>query len=91
LEELNEVKEAWESGDQADIQEEVGDLLLVAVNLARHLKVNPEIALRESTKKFSSRFQYIERQIAASGRQLRDCELDELDGLWHEAKLNLKK
>ena len=91
MEELEEVKEACESGDQAHIQEEVGDLLLVAVNLARHLKVNPEIALRESTKKFSARFHYIERQIQASGRQLRDCELAELDILWHEAKRELKK
>jgi len=40
LEELDEVKEAWQSGDQAHIQEEIGDLLLVAVNLARHLNVN---------------------------------------------------
>jgi len=91
MEELGEVKEAWESADQAHIQEEVGDLLLVAVNLARHLKVNPEIALRESTKKFSVRFQYIEQQVQASGRQLRDCELAELDGLWHQAKEVLKK
>ncbi|MGR9044325.1 MAG: nucleoside triphosphate pyrophosphohydrolase [Gammaproteobacteria bacterium] len=91
MEELDEVKEAWESGNQAHVQEEVGDLLLVAVNLARHLKVNPEIALRESTKKFAARFHYIERQIQASGRQLRDCELDELDMLWHEAKRELKK
>jgi ATP diphosphatase len=90
LEELQEVKEAWESGDQAHIQEEVGDLLLVAVNLARHLKVNPEIALKESTKKFSKRFHYIEQQVAASGRHLRDCELMELDAFWHEAKVFLK-
>ena len=91
LEELEEVKEAWESGDQAHIQEEIGDLLLVAVNLARHLKVNPEIALKESTKKFSRRFQYIEQQIEASGRNLIDCELMELDAFWHEAKTVLKK
>jgi len=91
LEELEEVKEAWESGDQAHIQEEIGDLLLVAVNLARHLKVNPELALKESTKKFSRRFQYIEQQIEASGRNLIDCELMELDAFWHEAKVVLKK
>jgi nucleoside triphosphate diphosphatase len=90
MEELEEVREAWESGDQVHIQEEVGDLLLVAVNLARHLKVNPEIALRESTKKFSSRFQYIEQQVLASGRGMRDCELAELDELWNEAKRVLK-
>jgi ATP diphosphatase len=91
LEELEEVKEAWESGDQMHIQEEIGDLLLVAVNLARHLKVNPEIALKESTKKFSRRFQYIEQQIEASGRSLIDCELMELDAFWNEAKVFLKK
>lgn len=91
LEELDEIKEAWQSGDQAHIQEEVGDLLLVAVNLARHLKVNPEIALKESTKKFTRRFQYIEQQIAASGRSLKDCELNELDFFWDEAKVYFKK
>ena len=85
-EELQEVHEAWQAGDQPHIQEEVGDLLLVAVNLARHLKVNPEIALKEATKKFTRRFNYIERQVEASGRVLRDCELAELDGLWNEAK-----
>lgn len=91
LEELQEVKEAWHSGDQAHIQEEIGDLLLVAVNLARHLKVNPEIALKESNKKFSRRFNYIEQQVNTSGRQLRDCELAELDSFWHQAKLALKR
>ncbi|MDD5462210.1 MAG: nucleoside triphosphate pyrophosphohydrolase [Methylococcales bacterium] len=90
-EELDEVKEAWKSGDQAHIQEEIGDLLLVAVNLARHLNVNPELALKESTKKFSKRFHYIEREVEASGRSLRDCELEELDAFWHEAKVVLKK
>ena len=90
LEELDEVKEAWESGDQAHIQEEIGDLLLVVVNLARHLNVNPEIALKQSTQKFSKRFHYIEKSVAASGRELKSCELDELDALWNEAKRELK-
>jgi ATP diphosphatase len=85
-EELQEVHEAWQSGDQAHVQEEIGDLLLVVVNLARHLSVNPEIALREATQKFTRRFNYIEQQIAASGRELRDCQLDELDGFWNQAK-----
>ncbi|MFA5985209.1 MAG: nucleoside triphosphate pyrophosphohydrolase [Methylococcaceae bacterium] len=89
-EELSEVKEAWQAGDQAHIQEEIGDLLLVVVNLARHLKVNPEIALRESNKKFSRRFNYIEQQVDASGRALKDCQLAELDGFWNEAKQVLK-
>ncbi len=90
LEELDEVKEAWESGNQAHIQEEIGDLLLVIVNLARHLNVNPEIALKQSTQKFSKRFHYIEKSVAASGRELKSCELDELDALWNEAKRELK-
>jgi ATP diphosphatase len=85
-EELQEVHEAWQSGDQPHIQEEIGDLLLVVVNLARHLNVNPEIALKQATKKFSRRFNHIERQVETSGRQLRDCQLEELDALWNEAK-----
>jgi ATP diphosphatase len=91
LEELAEVKEAWESGDQAHIQEEIGDLLFVAVNLARHLKVNPEIALKESNRKFSKRFEYIEAQVEASERSLLDCELAELDSFWNDAKIALKQ
>ncbi|CAA9892941.1 Nucleoside triphosphate pyrophosphohydrolase [Candidatus Methylobacter favarea] len=90
-EEMEEVREAWESGDQAHIKEEIGDLLLVVVNLARHLKVNPEIALKESTKKFSRRFQYVERQARASDRDLRDCDLAELDAFWNAAKKALMK
>lgn len=89
-EELDEVKEAWESGDQAHIQEEVGDLLLVAVNLARHLNINAELALKESTRKFTRRFQYIEQQVEGTGRILTDCKLIELDAYWHEAKKVLK-
>lgn len=91
LEELDEVKEAWQSGDQAHIQEEIGDLLLVAVNLARHLNVNAEVALKESTKKFSRRFQHVEQQAEAAGLNLKDCELAELDALWDRAKLALNK
>jgi ATP diphosphatase len=90
LEELNEVKEAWQSGNKAHIEEEIGDLLLVGVNLARHLKVNPELALKASTAKFSRRFNYIEQQVALSNRVLTDCELEELDALWNEAKKVLK-
>ena len=91
LEELQEVRGAWQSGDQAHVQEEIGDLLLVTVNLARHLNVNPEAALKQATAKFSRRFNYIEQQVAATNRVLRDCPLDELDALWNQAKQVLKK
>ncbi len=90
MEELEEVKEAWEEQDQVHVQEEVGDLLLVVVNLARHLKVNPEVALKQATKKFTKRFNYIEQQVAASEKTLRECELAELDAFWDEAKIKLK-
>ncbi|MDC9728685.1 MAG: nucleoside triphosphate pyrophosphohydrolase [Methyloprofundus sp.] len=91
LEELDEVKEAWQSGDQAHIEEEIGDLLLVAVNLARHMNVKPEQALKKSTDKFKRRFEYIENAVEASGREVKNCELDELDALWNEAKIAFKK
>ena len=91
LEELDEVKDAWKSEDQAHIQEEIGDLLLVVVNLARHLKVNPETALKQSNKKFTQRFQYIEQRVFENGKELDECSLDELDAYWDEAKVNLKR
>ncbi len=85
-EELDEVLEAMAEGDQAHIAEEVGDLLFVAVNLARHLKVEPEAALRAANAKFERRLRFIERAVRASGRAMEDCALDELDALWGEAK-----
>ena len=91
LEELDEVKEAWESGDQEHIEEEIGDLLLVAVNLARHMQVDPEQALKKSTRKFTQRFEYIEEKVTQSGREVNKCQLEELDSLWNEAKIALKE
>ena len=91
ISEANEVSSAIKDREPtARVQEEIGDLLLVAVNLARHLNVNAEVALKQSTKKFAKRFNYIEQQVEASGRSLKDCELDELDAFWHEAKVVLK-
>ena len=89
-EELDEIKDAWQSGNQAHIQEEVGDLLFVTVNLARHLQVKPEIALIEANKKFIRRFQYIEQQLQQSDRNITETKLAELDLLWDEAKKKLK-
>lgn len=85
-EELDEVYQAWEEGCHAHTEEEVGDLLLVVVNLARHLKVNPELALKKATEKFTRRFHHIEKKVGESGRILIDCELAELDAFWNEAK-----
>ncbi|THG83368.1 nucleoside triphosphate pyrophosphohydrolase [Pseudomonas sp. A-1] len=85
-EELDEVLEAMAEGDQAHIAEEVGDLLFVAVNLARHLKVEPEAALRAANRKFERRFRFIEQALRAAGKAMDDCPLEELDALWGEAK-----
>lgn len=88
-EELEELRDAWKSGHQAHVREELGDLLFVTVNLARHLQVESETALREASRKFESRFRYIEEQVARSGREFDDCPLEELDAFWDEAKVSL--
>lgn len=85
-EELQELEEAHESGDIDHIREELGDLLFVMVNLARHLEVDAEAALRQTNRKFMRRFNYIEQQVARQGKALTDCELMELDAFWDEAK-----
>ena len=66
--------------------DEVGDLLFVAVNVARFLGIDPETALRRSNKKFNRRFRYMETRIKQQGRELRDASLAEMDALWDEAK-----
>jgi ATP diphosphatase len=85
-EELDELQEAHAAADEDNIREEIGDLLFVVVNLARHLRVDAESALRDSNRKFTRRFQYIEEQVAARGKTLAECTLAELDALWDEAK-----
>jgi MazG family protein len=88
-EELGELREAYESGDQAHIEDEVGDLLFVAVNLARHLGVDAESALRASSRKFTDRFQYVEKRLGA--KVMSDCAPELLDTLWDEAKRQMQR
>ncbi|HAB91544.1 MAG TPA: nucleoside triphosphate pyrophosphohydrolase, partial [Pseudomonas sp.] len=85
-EELQEVREALASGDQAAISEELGDLLFATVNIARHLKVNPETALRAANIKFSERLQAVEQQARQQGVALSDCTEGQLDAMWNLAK-----
>lgn len=85
-EELDEVLEAMSENDAEAAAEEIGDLLFVVTNLARHLKVEPEAALRAANGKFERRFRFIEQRVRAAGRRLDDCTLEELDTLWGEAK-----
>ncbi len=69
------------------ISEEFGDLLFVMANVARHLKLDPEAALRGANEKFRRRFAYIEERLADDGRSPLDSDLLEMDGLWEEAKV----
>jgi MazG family protein len=85
-EELAELKQAIASGLQAEIREELGDLLFVVTNAARHLEVNSEAALNETSDKFERRFRYIESQLRSQGKSLEDADLQEMDRLWDEAK-----
>lgn len=85
-EEADEIEAALERGDQEHIAEETGDLMFALVNLARHVKADPEMALRGTNVKFETRFAYIERALAEKGRTLEDASLEEMDALWNEAK-----
>lgn len=85
-EEADEIEAALDSGDQSHIAEEAGDLLFAVVNLARHAKADPEVALRATNAKFEKRFAYIERTLAAKGSSLEAATLEEMDALWNEAK-----
>jgi len=70
----------------SDAADEVGDLLFAAVNLARHLRADPEALLRQTNRKFERRFAGIERALAARGKAPQDATLAEMDALWEEAK-----
>lgn len=85
-EELDEVLEAMSEDDHQAMTDEVGDLLFAVTNLARHLKVDPEAALRAANGKFERRFRYIELMLREQGRSLEGCTLEELDSLWNRAK-----
>lgn len=88
-EELQEVREALASGDQAAISEELGDLLFATVNVARHLKVNSETALRAANIKFSERLQAVEQLARQQDVALSDCTEAQLDAMWNLAKQTL--
>ena len=85
-EELNEFAEARVRGNRDELEDELGDMLLVLVNLARFVKVDPEQALRRTNAKFRGRFAYVERKLAERGKTPADSTLEEMDGLWEEAK-----
>jgi ATP diphosphatase len=89
-EEARELSEARSALGHAEIEEEMGDLLFVMANLARHLGVEPEQALRRANAKFIRRFERIESLLAARGKTPQDSDLTEMDALWDAAKAEEK-
>jgi MazG family protein len=85
-EELDEVEHAADSASPARVEEELGDLLFAAVNLARHLEVDAEVALSGAIAKFGRRFRHLENALREQGRTPKDADVEELDRLWEEAK-----
>ena len=90
VEEARELNDARASLSEAEVFEEFGDLLFVVANLARHLKIDPEAALRAANAKFTRRFGKIEAALAAEGRRPEDSSLAEMDTLWDRAKAEEK-
>ncbi len=86
-EEMAELVEAASSGDKDHTEEEFGDLLFVMANLARHMKIDPEAALRRANAKFTRRFERIEALLAEAGKTAQDSNLAEMDALWDRAKV----
>ncbi len=88
-EELSEVKTAFQSGDKSSVEDEIGDLLFSAVNVARLAGVDGEKALYNACEKFLSRFTQMEKTALEEGKPLDGLSLSELDSLWDKAKNNI--
>jgi len=88
-EELAELAAEVHGGDPGKLEHEMGDILFTAVNMARKLGVEPELALEHANQRFIARFQHMEKAAAASDRKLEDLSPQELDNLWEAAKASL--
>ncbi len=85
-EEIGELKDAVKIKKQNEIEDEIGDIFFMLVNISRFVGISPEDALRKTISKFISRFRYIEMNAADHGRKLAEMTLEEMDKLWEEAK-----
>lgn len=86
-EETAELKKAIGSENRAGVEDELGDLLFAAVNLARFLKVDPEIALKKANAKFSRRFRQMEQTARSRGREFKEVPREEMEALWDASKV----
>ena len=85
-EEVAEFEEALDSGDLERMSDELGDVLFATINLARHSRIEPEVALRSTNRRFETRFKWIEAALYKQGKVFKDAKLEELDALWGQAK-----
>ena len=93
-EELAELEECTTHPDehsQSDLEEEIGDVLFSIINVARHLKIEPAVALHKTNQKFAERFRYIEEVMHKERRAMSKDEFDRMDELWEEAKSKIKE
>ncbi|MFZ5966668.1 MAG: nucleoside triphosphate pyrophosphohydrolase [Bacillota bacterium] len=90
-EELMELLEVYQQDKPENIREELGDLLFAVVNVARFLKVDPELALNDTVEKFINRFQFIETEALKADKNLQNMTLKEMDDLWNLAKIHKNK
>ena len=87
-EEVSELESAYNASDERNIHEELGDVMFSVINLSRFLKVNPEIALNDSTEKFIRRFEKIEIEAKKQGKNIEEMSFEEMDAIWDQVKIN---
>ncbi len=85
-EELAELKHAFSTGDSQAISDEIGDLMFVCINLARHARVNAEMSLRNTNQKFLRRFAYVQQQMSDAGIEMDQQQLEQMEHFWQESK-----
>lgn len=89
-EEVDELKQGMAQGQaRSHLQGELGDLFFAAINLARHLEINPETALREANNKFEQRFRFIQTKLEEAGEDLESASMERMDELWEQSKNEL--
>jgi MazG family protein len=85
--ELREVIALGNAGDRRErLEDEIGDMLFVIVNIARHVKIDSESALKRANRKFKARFQFVERELRKQGKRLEETPLSDMEALWQRAK-----
>lgn len=85
-EEILELRQSIESGDIDAIEDELGDVMFVCVNIARHRKLNAEMALRRTNRKFIRRFEYVAEQMKAAGQDMNQQQLEQMEVFWQASK-----